>query len=134
MAIVSVIPVLHCLCIEQTLNFYQQLLHFVVVNKRQKNGELAWVHLMHGETTLMLQTSSGISTNAKATNDVLSNNAQATIELYFFVDNIKELHHFIKAKYNNISKLSSSTYQTQEFYLTDPEGNVVTLGMLADKI
>ena len=55
MAILSGIPVLNCQSIEDTLAFYQQLLQFVVVKKRELSGDLHWVHIIHGDTTLMLQ-------------------------------------------------------------------------------
>jgi len=55
MAILSSIPLLHCQSIDDTLVFYQQLLQFVLVNKRESEGKLVWAHLMHGDTTLMLQ-------------------------------------------------------------------------------
>ena len=124
MAILSGIPVLHCQSIKDTLAFYQQLLQFVVVNKRESKGELSWVHLMHGDTTLMLQTARqqpAESLSAKNKN----------ISLYFFVDNINELHHFIKAKCNIESEIENTGYHMQEFSLLDPEGNTVTVGMAA---
>ncbi len=55
MAILSGIAVLNCRTIEATLDFYLQLLQFVIVKKRELNGRLHWLHLMHGDTTLMLQ-------------------------------------------------------------------------------
>ena len=55
MAILSGIPVLNCQSIEATLDFYQRILQFVVVKKRELNGRVHWVHLMHGNVTIMLQ-------------------------------------------------------------------------------
>ena len=124
MAILSGIPVLNCQSIEDTLVFYQQLLQFVVVNKRELNGKLHWVHLMHGETTMMLQANRQHHSESLSTKN---NN----ISLYFFVNNIKEILHLIKAKYNIESELKNTDYHMQEFSLLDPEGNTVTLGMAA---
>ncbi len=126
MAILSAIPVLNCQSIEATLKFYQQLLQFVVVKKRDLDGSLYWVHLMHGDTTLMLQSVPHDSS------------AQASVEnskitLYFFVDNIDDLHHFIKAKNNDVSMIKETDYQMREFSLIDPEGNTVTIGMSVSK-
>ncbi|VAW51907.1 hypothetical protein MNBD_GAMMA06-2088 [hydrothermal vent metagenome] len=122
MAILSSIPVLNCQSIEDTLAFYQQLLQFVVVNKREENGKLCWVHIMHSDTTLMLQ-----SDRSQNTHSIPA--TKSNIALYFFVNNIAELHHLIKAKNNKISEIKNTDYQTQEFSLIDPEGNPVTLGM-----
>jgi uncharacterized glyoxalase superfamily protein PhnB len=122
MAILSAIPVLNCQSIEATLKFYQQQLQFVVVKKRDLKGGLHWVHLMHGDTTLMLQS---------APQDFSSptSGADSKITLYFFVNNIDDLHHFIKAKNSNVSMLKETDYQMREFSIIDPEGNTVTIGM-----
>lgn len=125
MAILSGIPVLNCQSIEETLAFYQQLLQFVVVNKRELNGELRWVHIMHGETTLMLQAVGQHQSGSLPTENT-------KISLYFFVNNIDELHHFIKAKNNLESEIENTDYHMQEFTLLDPEGNTLTIGMTAD--
>lgn len=126
MAILSGLAVLHCQRIEATQDFYQQFLQFVVVKKRELNGELNWVHLMHADTTLMLQ----------AVEQQLAEQLQSqssTIALYFYVNNINELHHFIKAKNYIVSDIKITDYQIQEFSLLDPEGNHVTLGQVLEK-
>lgn len=116
MAILSGIPVLHCQSIDDTLAFYQQLLQFVLVNKREAEGQLVWAHLMHGETTLMLQSAE----SHPATN--------ANISLYFFIDNIEELHHLVKAKKYPASAIETRDYQMREFSLSDPDGNMIIVG------
>ena len=122
MAILSAIPVIHCRSVETTLKFYQQLLQFVVVKKRDTDGVLNWVHLMHGGTTLMLQSVSGDSANA-------SSITNSNITLYYFVDNLDDLHHFIKAKKSDVSKIKKTDYKMREFSLIDPDGNLITIGM-----
>lgn len=124
MAILSGIPVLNCRSIESTLDFYQQLFQFVIVKKRDLNGHIEWVHLMHGDTTLMLQRMENIA----ATKD---DSQPSAITLYFFIDNIKELHHLIRVNYKNVTAIKSTDYQMQEFSLNDPEGNTITVGMVA---
>ncbi len=123
MAILSGIPLLHCQSIEDTLIFYQQLLQFVLVNKRESEGKLVWVHLMHGDTTLMLQAAEV----GQQSSEVLPAN-NSNISLYFFIDNIQELHHLIKAKNYAVSAIKTRDYQMREFSLRDPEGNAITVG------
>ena len=118
MSILSGIPVLHCHTIEDTLNFYQQVLQFVIVKKRELSGQLHWVHLMHGSTTLMLQ---------RADSAVVTGQ-QNNISLYFFIENINELHHLLKAKSNIESIIVETDYNMQELTILDPEGNHLTLG------
>lgn len=126
MAILSGIPVLYCQSIDVTLDFYQQILQFVVINKRELNGKLHWVHIMHGSTTLMLQA-------AEQAHSEKNHPPQTNIKLYFFINNINELHHFIKVKYSNVSDIVLTDYKMQEFSFLDPEGNTVTVGQVLSK-
>lgn len=121
MAILGSIPVLNCHSIDETLSFYQQLLQFVIVNKREKDGQLQWVHIMHGDTSLMLQLDDTPAADMPGIK-------QSKINLYFFVNNINDIHHYIKAKYKDVSQVVETDYRMQEFFLTDPEGNKVMLG------
>lgn len=121
MAILSGIPVLNCHSIDSTLSFYQQFLQFVIVKKRELNGQLHWVHIMHGDTTLMLQAVDAQSTVEKPVH-------QSSITLYFFVDNINDLQHLLKAKYNISSELMVTDYRMLEFSVLDPEGNTLIIG------
>lgn len=121
MAILSSIPVLNCHSIEDTLAFYQQILRFVIVNKRESNNELQWVHIMNGDITMMLQT---VERNTSETRP----DQKPNINIYFFVNDINDMHHYIKAKYNSVSELRNTDYHMQEFSVTDPEGNTVIVG------
>jgi catechol 2,3-dioxygenase-like lactoylglutathione lyase family enzyme len=129
MAILSGIPVLNCQFIEATLDFYQRILQFVVVNKRESNGSVFWVHLMHGDVTVMLQRIGQQSEKLSS----LESAQQSSISLYFFSNNIKELHHFIKVNYKDVSELVLTDYRMQEFSLLDPEGNTVKVGQAVTK-
>ncbi len=121
MSILSGIPVLNCQSIDATLNFYQQALQFVVVKKREVEGELQWVHLMNGSTTLMLQrVSQQSSPSEKAT--------LRSILLYFYVNDINKISHFLKVKYNISAGVTSTAYKMLECNISDPEGNQITLG------
>lgn len=125
MAILGGIPILNCHHIEDTLNFYQKYLQFVIVKKRELNGQVFWVHLMHGETTLMLQRVSSVLE--------LTSLQNTTISLYYYVNNINDLHHLIKVNNIIVSRLLQTDYQMHEFSLIDPEGNKVTLGQKLNK-
>ena len=83
MAILSSIPVLNCHSIEETLAFYQQILRFVIVSKRESNNELQWVHIMNGDITMMLQT---VERNTPETRP----DQKPNINIYFFVNDIND--------------------------------------------
>ncbi len=121
MTILGAIPVLECQTIEKTLDFYLQLFSFVVIKQREFNGCLQWVYLKHGNTTLMLK-------SIEASHSEQKHSLRSGITLYLYVNNIKEIHHFIKAKNITIPNIALMDYQMHEFKLLDPEGNTVTVG------
>lgn len=131
MTILSGIPVLNCHNVEISLAFYQQLLQFVVVKKREVKSRLDWVHIMHGATTLMLQADANRTrsdqTSFNSSNDI-PDSSSSSISLYFFVDNIDELHHFLRAKSVTVSEIEVSHYKMKEFRLNDPDGNSLVIG------
>lgn len=120
MAILAAIPVVNCKSIEQTLEFYLQLFHFVVIQKRELNNCLQWVLLKHGDTTLMLKSVESLSAR--------EDNRNSGVTLYLYVSDIKEIHHFIKAKNVDVSEVVLMDYQMYEFRISDPEGNIITVG------
>ncbi len=121
MTILGAIPVLNCQTIELTLDFYLQLFQFVVIEKRESNGCLQWVYLKHGNTTLMLK-------SIEANHSEQKHSLRPGISHYLYVSNIKDIHHFIKAKNRNVSDVILMDYQMHEFKLIDPEGNMITVG------
>jgi len=121
MAILGSVPVLNCQSIDETLSFYRQLLQFVIVNKREQDNQLKWAHIMHGDTSLMLQLADSQTVD-------MPRLKESKINLYFFVNNINDVHHYIKAKYKDVSQVVETDYRMQEFFLIDPEGNKVVLG------
>ena len=125
MPILSSIPVLRCHSILQTQDFYSQLLQFVIVNKREVEGQLQWVHLMHGDTALMLEKT---EPESRAESQPVVEDKSSNISLYFFVDDIEALHHLIKLKHPSVSDIMLTDYRMREFQMCDPEGNRVVIG------
>jgi catechol 2,3-dioxygenase-like lactoylglutathione lyase family enzyme len=126
MSILSGIPVLNCQSIEATLDFYQQALQFVIVKKREVEGELQWIHLMNGSTTLMLQ-------RTQLPHNQLEQSQYKSITLYFYVSNINSIHEFLKAKYGINSKVLNTKYHMHECEVCDPEGNNIMLGQKIER-
>lgn len=119
MKILSGIPVLQCRDIENTLAFYLDYLRFVTVKRRESDDGLQWVHIMHGDTTIMLQRVA--SRQGEST-------ASGNIDMYFFVDDIDEFHHFLQSRGYPVNDVYQTPYRIREFSVKDPEGNTLTLG------
>ncbi len=86
---------------------------------------------MHGATTLMLQADArktrSDQTSFNSSSDI-PGSSSSSISLYFFVDNIDELHHFLRAKSVTVSEIEVSHYKMKEFRLKDPDGNSLVIG------
>jgi len=119
MKILSGIPVLQCRDIDNTLAFYLDCLRFVTVKRRESDEGLQWVHIMHGDTTLMLQ---------RVDSEPAEEFGSGNIDMYFYVDNIDEFHHFLQSRGYPVTDVFQTPYRIQEFSLKDPEGNTLTLG------
>ena len=117
MRLLGSVPVLACSDVERSLNFYQQALQFVVLNKRNGDAGLEWVHLQSGDTLLMLEK------NAIQSQD----HAAACNRLYLYTDDVAAMHHFIKAKGYDVGELHKTAFM-QEFDLLDPDGQRLTIG------
>jgi hypothetical protein len=126
MKILSGIPVINCRSIEQTLVFYTRLLQFVMVNQRKDGEDLKWVHLVHADTSLMLQR---IETDTASSQAVTRTNMhEPSVSLYFFVDDITSLHRLLSANQVKVSSIVDTDYRLREMSARDPEGNSLRFG------
>jgi catechol 2,3-dioxygenase-like lactoylglutathione lyase family enzyme len=117
MRLLGSVPVLGCSDVEQSLEFYQQALQFIVLNKRVGKHGLEWVYLQSGDTLVMLE---------KREPD--ENQKLATLNrLYFYADDVQAMHHYLKAKGYAASAIHKTPFM-EEFDLLDPDGQQLTIG------
>ena len=117
MRLLGSVPVLSCSDVERSLEFYQQALQFVVLNKRIGDRGLEWVHLQSGDTLLMLERWTGQDAPAAPTRN----------RLYLYCDDVAAMRHYLKAKGFEASPVIDTDYM-QEFDLVDPDGQRLTIG------
>ena len=122
MRLTGSVAVLNCSDIEQSLNFYEQALQFVVLNKRMGERGLEWVHLQSGDVVLMLEQASG-------RDQLVSSSLN---KLYFYSDDVPTAHHYLKAKGYDVGPIIETAYM-KEFDLHDPDGQRLTLGQRIGK-
>jgi catechol 2,3-dioxygenase-like lactoylglutathione lyase family enzyme len=117
MRLLGSVPVLGCTDVEQSLEFYQQALQFIVLNKRVGDEGLEWIYLRSGDTLLMLEK------NAEADMQQPSSRSR----LYLYIDDVSSMRHFLKAKGYDVSPMLKTDYM-EEFDLYDPDGHRLTIG------
>ena len=116
MRLLGSVPVLSCSDLEQSLNFYQQALQFVILNKREGEHGLEWLHLQSGDTQLMLEQ----NLEAQTTDQTAS-------RLYLYTDDVMTMHHYLQAKGYEPGDVIKTKFM-QEFDLFDPDGQRLTIG------
>ncbi len=117
MRLLGSVPVLSCSDVEHSLEFYQQALQFIVLNKRIGDGGLEWVYLQSGDSLLMLE-----KREHNAGSDFVALN-----RLYFYTDDVSAMRHYLKAKGYEVSPMLKTAYM-QEFDLVDPDGQRISIG------
>ena len=119
MKIKASIPVLACRHIEKTLAFYQQVLNCIIVNQREGEAGLEWVHLKTDNIFLMLVRHTENPSQSGFTDKNL---------FYYYTDDVEGYYRFIKARGFEATELTTTQFGMKEFYLVDPEGNKLAIG------
>ena len=114
----GLIPVLQCLNIEKTLDFYQQALRYIIINKTETDTGLQWAYIKSDNTYLMLQKSF----------DSLNQNHSEKIILHYYTTDITAQHQFMAARGINVGQIEDTAYHIRQFYIEDPEGNKIAIG------
>ncbi len=117
MRLLGSVPVLSCSDVEQSLDFYQQALQFVVLKQRVGDEGLEWVYLQSGDTLLMLEKTARDSAHQSTTLN----------RIYLYTDDVSAMRHFLKAKGYDISPMLKTAYM-EEFDLVDPDGQRLSIG------
>jgi len=114
----GLIPVIQCNHIEKTLEFYQQALRYIIINKTESDTGLQWAYIKSDNTYLMLQK------NTESTSQAQSK----PIVLHYFTSDISAQHQFMTARGINVGQIEDTAYHVRQFFLEDPEGNKIAIG------
>ena len=115
----GLIPVIQCCRIEQTLEFYQQNLRYIIIKKTENDQGLQWVYLKSDNTFLMLQ---------KNANSALNQASSGNIVLHYYTSDVTAQHQFMTAKGINVGEIEHTPYHISQFFIIDPEGNKIVIG------
>jgi len=115
----GLIPVIQCRQIEQTLDFYQQALRYIIVNKTEDEYGLQWAYIKSDNTYLMLQKTSKLISDQPHSANIL---------LHYYTKDVSAQRQFMAAKGINVGQLEDTAYYIRQFYVDDPEGNRIVIG------
>jgi len=134
----GLIPVIHCQRIEQTLEFYQQALRYIIISKTETDTGLQWAYIKSDNTFLMLQKSTNSTdVSQRLTSDYSPPKAQKTtqnlaqsssIVLHYYTADVSAQRQFMAAKGIKVGQLEDTAYHIRQFFVEDPEGNKIVIG------
>jgi uncharacterized glyoxalase superfamily protein PhnB len=124
MALNSLTPNLMVNDVEETLEYYTDILGFTVLMTVPEKGTLDWAMVKRNDVVIMFQTKKSLTSELPR---LQSEKPGGGLTFYIKVDRITELHEEL---YNNeveiISDLESTFYNTIEFSIADLNGYVLT--------
>lgn len=124
MTLNSLTPNLMVNDVEQTIEYYTDILGFTVLMTVPETGKLDWAMVKRNEVVIMFQTKKSLSSELPR---LAGEKPGGGLTFYIKVDRITELHEEL---FNNeveiISELESTFYNTIEFSVVDLNGYVLT--------
>ena len=110
--------------VEQTIEYYTDILGFTVLMTVPETGKLDWAMVKRNDVVIMFQTKKSLSSELPR---LAGEKPGGGLTFYIKVDRISELHEEL---FNNeveiISDIESTFYNTIEFSIIDVNGYVLT--------
>ena len=131
MTLNSLTPNLMVNDVEQTIEYYTDILGFTVLMTVPETGKLDWAMVKRNDVVIMFQTKKSLSSELPR---LAGEKPGGGLTFYIRVDRITELHEEL---FNNeveiISELESTFYNTIEFSVVDLNGYVLTFSEEEEK-
>ena len=119
MSLTGLVPILQCRSVDRSLKFYKDSLQFIEIRSRKGSSETEWAYIKSDNTFLMLEH-----------NPAIEPRSEQSISLYFYSDNIKAFHQYMKAKNFAVSELQQTEYGLLQCCFSDPDGHKIQIGEL----
>jgi len=123
MKLTSLTPNIMVKNVNQTLDYYTQVLGFELVDTNPTAGVLEWGYVKMGEVGLMFQEETSLKKEYEELKDY---NIGAALTFYIRVTKIKELYEHLQQKVKIIKALNKTFYGALEFALMDINGFILT--------
>ena len=124
MALNSLTPNLMVNDVEETIEYYTDVLGFTLLMTVPETGKLDWAMVKRNDVVIMFQTKKSLTSGLPR---MASEKPGGGLTFYIKVDRISEIHEEL---YNNeaeiISDLESTFYNTIEFSVVDVNGYILT--------
>ena len=109
--------------VNQTVDFYKNMLGFDVLATVPETGQFNWAMLKQGNVEMQFQTRASLSEEIPAFKDRAIGGA---LTLYIDVEDVTALHNALKDKVAIVQAMHTTFYGTQEFAIEDCNGFVLS--------
>lgn len=110
--------------VNETIDFYQNVLGFEMISSVPEKGKLDWAMMKNGETMLMFQNKESIENELPMLNDLPSG---GSFTLFFVVDDVMAIFEKVKSEVDIVQDIHTTFYDMIEFSFADINGVIVTL-------
>ncbi|MEM1137794.1 MAG: VOC family protein [Bacteroidota bacterium] len=123
MQLQSLTPNLMVKDVNETLDFYINVLNFKLLDTVPESGSFDWGFVESGEVKLMFQKETSIKAEYKELEPYEKGGA---LTMYIRVDKVDELYNSMKDKTTVVKPLSKTFYGANEFAIEDLNGFILT--------
>lgn len=110
--------------VNQTLDYYKDILGFEVIDTNSTAGQLEWGFVKKGEAGLMFQEASSLKGEYPS---LASRPMGGAMTFYILVqENIEDWFASLKGKVKVVKELNTTFYGTKEFAIEDVNGFILT--------
>ncbi len=110
--------------VNETIDFYQNILGFEMISSVPERGKLDWAMMKNGDTMLMFQSKESIENELPILNDLPSG---GSFTLFFVVDDVMAIFEKVKSEVDIVQDIHTTFYDMIEFSFSDLNGVIVTL-------
>jgi uncharacterized glyoxalase superfamily protein PhnB len=118
----DMVAMLICDNVQDSIEFYTNVLGFSVVNRMDTVGKTGWASLNNGSVQLMLASPDYIPEPRK------SEGRYSQAMYYFYPEDVESLHAEIRQSGLAVTDLTTRFYGMREFEMLDPSGHVLVFG------
>ena len=122
----DMVTMLICEDVQESIEFYETILGFSVIDRMDTVGQSGWASLSHGSIQLMLASPDYIPEPRK------SEGRYSQAMYYFYPEDIEALQEKIRRHGQTTSDIETRFYGMKEFEMLDPSGHVLVFGQEAN--
>lgn len=109
--------------VNETLNYYKEILGFNIIDTNPESGKLEWGFVMLDNVGLMFQEEKSLKNEYPELNIF---NAGGGLTFYIRIENINAFYKKIKNNVKIIKPMNTTFYGTNEFAIIDINGYILT--------